>query len=192
MSVCVCGVALAVLEDNIWYYRDRAGVPRGPCTTGTLRTCWVNGIIDQYTLVWGMGLGEWLPVRNVTSLEAIIRNAETIVLTYAKRKLILEPALRRKAQERKRRSQELQQQQSKQGSSTAAAVAVYEDSQQQSAVARGAGESGLTQEGEQSQTPQQPRQSRRSRSAAACLSLAIPLEHALATDAGDVCTSNSE
>jgi GYF domain 2 len=118
---------------NIWYYRDRMSVPRGPCplpvkhcsavirspnagagflpeTTRTkqhfkshlyvqcdcrctpcrvyqghhhnmlhqqvLRECWVHGIIDENTLVWGQGLVDWLPIRNVRTLVAQIRTPE--------------------------------------------------------------------------------------------------------------------
>jgi hypothetical protein len=67
----------AALEDNIWYYRDRASVPRGPCPLTTLRTAWINGVIDEKTLVWGQGLEEWVPVRNVRALPALIRNVES-------------------------------------------------------------------------------------------------------------------
>jgi len=66
----------AALEDNIWYYRDRASVPRGPCPLTTLRTAWINGVIDENTLVWGQGLEEWVPVRNVRALPALIRTVE--------------------------------------------------------------------------------------------------------------------
>lgn len=64
----------AALQDNIWYYRDRAGLPRGPCQLSTLRAGWVNGVIDEFTLVWGQGLEAWYPVRNVISLVANIQS----------------------------------------------------------------------------------------------------------------------
>lgn len=70
------------LEDNIWYYRDRASVPRGPAPISTMRTCWVNGYIDENTLVWGQGLEEWVPLRNVRALPALIRNFETVTLSW--------------------------------------------------------------------------------------------------------------
>jgi len=60
--------AVAALEDNIWYYKDRFGMPRGPCTLTTFRKCWVHGVVDQYTLVWGQGLEGWYPMRNVVGL----------------------------------------------------------------------------------------------------------------------------
>mmetsp|Transcript_41239 Transcript_41239/g.69011 ORF Transcript_41239/g.69011 Transcript_41239/m.69011 type:complete len:183 (+) Transcript_41239:116-664(+) len=77
--------AYIALEDNIWYYRDRASVPRGPAPISTLRTCWINGTIDEHTLVWGQGLEEWVPLRNVRALPALIRNLETVTLTWLNR-----------------------------------------------------------------------------------------------------------
>ena len=41
-----------------------------------LRECWVHGIIDENTLVWGQGLVDWLPIRNVRTLVAQIRTPE--------------------------------------------------------------------------------------------------------------------
>ena len=42
--------------------------------------CWsclqVHGIIDENTLVWGQGLADWLPIRNVRTLVAQIRTME--------------------------------------------------------------------------------------------------------------------
>lgn len=64
----------AALQDNVWYYRDRAGLPRGPCQLSTMRAAWVHGIIDEYTLVWGQGLEAWYPVQNVVSLVANIQS----------------------------------------------------------------------------------------------------------------------
>ena len=42
-----------------------------------MRTCWINGTIDEHTLVWGQGLEEWVPLRNVRALPALIRNLES-------------------------------------------------------------------------------------------------------------------
>jgi len=36
----------------------------------------VNGVIDENTLVWGQGLADWLPVRNVRTLVPQIRTVE--------------------------------------------------------------------------------------------------------------------
>jgi hypothetical protein len=66
----------AALNDNIWYYKDRSGVPRGPCTLTTVRKCWVHGVVDQYTLVWGQGLEDWYPVRNVIGLITNIQSLD--------------------------------------------------------------------------------------------------------------------
>lgn len=56
--------------------RDRMSTPRGPCSLPVLREAWVNGIIDESTLVWGQGLADWLPVRNVRTLVPQIRTVE--------------------------------------------------------------------------------------------------------------------
>ncbi len=58
------------------YYRDRLSVPRGPCNISVLRECWVHGVIDEHTLVWGQGLGDWLPARNIRTLVPQIRTVE--------------------------------------------------------------------------------------------------------------------
>lgn len=76
--------AYLALEDNVWYYRDRLNLPRGPCPLSTLRTCYINGIVDEKTLVWGQGLEEWVPFRNVRALPALVRNLETGVLHWWK------------------------------------------------------------------------------------------------------------
>eukprot|EP00898_Chlorokybus_atmophyticus_P002102 jgi/Chlat1/2893/Chrsp2S00358 len=70
---------------NTWYYRDRANRPRGPCELGVLRAAWINGIIDRDTIVWGMGLEDWAPLRNVYRLEQDIRTPEVDTLTTLKR-----------------------------------------------------------------------------------------------------------
>ena len=31
-----------ITKHNIWYYRDRCNVPRGPCPLPVLRECWVQ------------------------------------------------------------------------------------------------------------------------------------------------------
>ena len=31
-------------KKNIWYYRDRMSVPRGPCSLPVLRECWVRAL----------------------------------------------------------------------------------------------------------------------------------------------------
>lgn len=51
-------------------------VPRGPCSLPVLREAWVHGVIDENTLVWGQGLMDWLPVRNVRTLVPQIRTVE--------------------------------------------------------------------------------------------------------------------
>ncbi|KAK2080945.1 hypothetical protein QBZ16_000799 [Prototheca wickerhamii] len=81
--------------ENVWYYRDRMSVPRGPCTLPIMREAWVHGVIDQNTLVWGQGLADWLPIRNVKTLVPQIRTVEVQAATWIKRQFGLKPALRR-------------------------------------------------------------------------------------------------
>jgi len=58
------------------YYKDRLMVARGPCNMHVLRDCWVHGVVDENTLVWGQGLCDWLPIRNVRTLVPQIRTVE--------------------------------------------------------------------------------------------------------------------
>jgi hypothetical protein len=41
-----------------------------------MRACWVNGVIDDDTLVWGQGLEAWYPVRNVIGLTTNIQSLD--------------------------------------------------------------------------------------------------------------------
>eukprot|EP00884_Botryococcus_braunii_P011611 jgi/Botrbrau1/20450/Bobra.145_2s0014.1 len=81
--------------NNVWYYRDRLSVPRGPCTLPVLRECWVQGIIDESTLIWGQGLIDFIPIRNVRTLIPQIRTLEVQLATFLKKHLSLKPALAR-------------------------------------------------------------------------------------------------
>ena len=80
MSVLCCAARRATSTNQhalcVRYYRDRMSVPRGPCNVAVLRECWVQGVIDEHTLVWGQGLGDWLPVRNIRTLVPQIRTFE--------------------------------------------------------------------------------------------------------------------
>lgn len=67
---------LEITKKNVWYYRDRLSVPRGPCTMPVLREAWVNGVIDGNTLIWGHGFMEWLPIKNIRTLVMQIRIPE--------------------------------------------------------------------------------------------------------------------
>lgn len=80
--------------------RDRLSTPRGPCSLPVLRECWVNGIIDENTLVWGQGLADWLPVKNVRTLVPQIRTVEVQVATWLKKTFALKPALNQIRKER--------------------------------------------------------------------------------------------
>jgi hypothetical protein len=60
----------------------------------------VNGIIDENTLVWGQGLADWLPVRNVRTLVPQIRTLEVQVATWMKKQFALKPALNKIRKER--------------------------------------------------------------------------------------------
>lgn len=64
------------IKENIWYYRDRLNISRGPCDIHILRQCWINGIIDQNTLIWGIGIDDWIPLRNIRNLIVLIRIPE--------------------------------------------------------------------------------------------------------------------
>eukprot|EP00873_Tetraselmis_striata_P012050 jgi/Tetstr1/432314/TSEL_021715.t1 len=87
-------------KKNVWYYRDRLNTARGPCTMPVMREAWVQGIIDEHTLVWGQGLADWLPVRNVRTLVPQIRTVEVQVATWVKKQFVLKPALEKIRKER--------------------------------------------------------------------------------------------
>ena len=76
-------------------------VPRGPCTMPVLREAWIHGVVDEHTLVWGKGLMDWLPARNVRALVPQIRTVEVQLATWVKRNLVLGPALRAVRKQRK-------------------------------------------------------------------------------------------
>lgn len=59
-----------------YYYRDRCGVTRGPATIPIMKEAWINGLIDENTLVWGQGQVEYLPIKNVRYLTGQIRSPE--------------------------------------------------------------------------------------------------------------------
>ncbi|AIB09996.1 RNA binding protein (nucleomorph) [Lotharella oceanica] len=81
------------IKENIWYYRDRLNISRGPCDIYLLRKCWINGIIDQNTLIWGIGLDDWVPLRNIRNLIILIRIPEVQIATLIKKELIIKPSL---------------------------------------------------------------------------------------------------
>merc|ERR1711918_116033 len=83
----------AVIARNVWYYRDRLSVVRGPCTLPVLREAWAGGIIDDKTLVWGNGLIDWIPIRNVSLLTSSIRTPEVQLATWFKKKIWFERKL---------------------------------------------------------------------------------------------------
>lgn len=90
-----------LLRKNIWYYRDRMSVPRGPCPLHVLKDAWVQGVIDENTLVWGHGLYDWLPAKNVKLLMPMIRTPEVRFGAWFKRTFSLKPALERIRERRK-------------------------------------------------------------------------------------------
>mmetsp|Transcript_20883 Transcript_20883/g.51195 ORF Transcript_20883/g.51195 Transcript_20883/m.51195 type:complete len:128 (-) Transcript_20883:521-904(-) len=81
------------IKDNIWYYKDRLNVSRGPCDLKILKSCWINGIIDQNTLVWGQGLDQWIPLKNVRGLLICIRSPEVQLATKISKEFKLKPRI---------------------------------------------------------------------------------------------------
>merc|ERR1711976_513338 len=80
-----------ITKNNIWYYRDRLNIARGPCDIHILRKCWIDGIIDQNTLVWGQGLDSWLPLKNISTLILQIRLPEVQIATFIKKNFVIKP-----------------------------------------------------------------------------------------------------
>ncbi|GFR45615.1 hypothetical protein Agub_g7022 [Astrephomene gubernaculifera] len=90
-----------LLRKNIWYYRDRLNVPRGPCPLHVLKEAWVSGVVDENTLMWGHGLYDWLPAKNIKLLLAMVRTPEVRLATWIKRTFSLKPSLNRIREQRK-------------------------------------------------------------------------------------------
>merc|ERR1712066_991236 len=90
----------STIMGNIWYYRDRLSTPRGPCTLSVLREAWSKGIIDDKTLVWGKGMIDWIPARNVTFLVTIIRTPEVQLITSIQKSFLFLSKLRKIRNER--------------------------------------------------------------------------------------------
>merc|ERR550514_1907375 len=90
----------AVIARNIWFYRDRLSTIRGPCTLPVLREAWIKGIIDDKTLIWGNGLIDWIPIRNVCLLSSAIRTPEVQIASWLKKKISFEDKLNQIRRER--------------------------------------------------------------------------------------------
>ena len=44
--------------------------------------------MDEHTMMWGNGLGDWIPARNVRGLIPLIRNPPTILMSWIVRKFV--------------------------------------------------------------------------------------------------------
>jgi hypothetical protein len=51
--LCFCVLSCRAVPCCAVLLRDRMSVPRGPCPLHVLKDCWVQGIVDENTLVWG-------------------------------------------------------------------------------------------------------------------------------------------
>lgn len=87
--------ARAVVRRNIWYYRDRTGLPRGPMDINVLRKAYIGGIIDGNTLMWGNGLGHWVPLRNIRGMDGNLTNPKVLFLKWIHDTFIITKAQRR-------------------------------------------------------------------------------------------------
>lgn len=90
-----------LMRKNIWYYRDRMNIPRGPCPLHVVKEAWVSGIVDENTLFWGHGLYDWLPAKNIKLLLPMVRTPEVRFATWVKRTFSLKPSLNRIREQRK-------------------------------------------------------------------------------------------
>eukprot|EP00798_Chlamydomonas_sp_ICE-L_P001346 gene1346-32707_t len=82
-----------LMRKNVWFYRDRMNIPRGPCPLHVLKDAWVQGVVDENTLMWGHGLADWLPAKNVKLLLPLIRTPEVRFGSWFNRTFSLKPAL---------------------------------------------------------------------------------------------------
>ena len=54
-------------EKPSWYYNEN-GSPAGPISRSALKTLYVNGVVDDDTLVWCDGMGDWTPFGQLAEL----------------------------------------------------------------------------------------------------------------------------
>uniref|UniRef100_A0A7S0SEB6 GYF domain-containing protein n=1 Tax=Mantoniella antarctica TaxID=81844 RepID=A0A7S0SEB6_9CHLO len=76
-----------LIYNKIFWYRDRSGLPRGPMTVDVLKRCWVNGIVDENTLMWGNGQGDWVPLRNLRGMAEVLHNPMIVFLKWVNEKV---------------------------------------------------------------------------------------------------------
>jgi hypothetical protein len=56
-------------------------------TIDTVKKCWIGGIIDEHTLVWGNGLGDWVPLRNIRGMGHVLNDPRTRFLKWITQKV---------------------------------------------------------------------------------------------------------
>jgi hypothetical protein len=87
-------------RENFWFYRDRTGLPRGPMTIETVKKCYINGVVDQHTLFWGNGLGDWVPLRNLRGMGDCLNDPKTRFLKFIVNRFVYPVAERRRNRDR--------------------------------------------------------------------------------------------
>ena len=65
-----------------------------------VKKCWINGIIDENTLVWGNGLGDWVPMRNVRGMAELLHEPKVQFFKWLTQKVAFPKAERRANRQR--------------------------------------------------------------------------------------------
>lgn len=94
------GLFFTGCRENFWFYRDRTGLPRGPMTIETVKKCYINGVVDQHTLFWGNGLGDWVPLRNLRGMGDCLNDPKTRFLKFIVNRFVYPVAERRRNRDR--------------------------------------------------------------------------------------------
>lgn len=69
-------------------------------TIDVLKKCWINGIVDENTLMWGNGLGDWVPMRNIRGMADVLHEPIVVFLKWATQKVAYPRAERRANRQR--------------------------------------------------------------------------------------------
>ena len=69
-------------------------------TIETVKKCYINGVVDQHTLFWGNGLGDWVPLRNLRGMGDCLNDPKTRFLKFIVNRFVYPVAERRRNRDR--------------------------------------------------------------------------------------------
>ncbi|EQC36197.1 hypothetical protein, variant [Saprolegnia diclina VS20] len=87
-----CGhVVMAPMAETRWFYANDDDVIHGPATLELLRNLWLRGELQTDTIVWRLGLTEWLSIGELPSLLSCLNTKDAIHASLLKRSASLKP-----------------------------------------------------------------------------------------------------